>query len=1052
MINGKPYQTLLLRDGTSQLQRRATVLLSKEYVQLDERSMEDLVNFAVDFAKELKFYNLSNTEDGNWQTFFRQGFDMNELRNTINKQKNFHPQFALYLTFLQLFSFAQQQLNSLTQKHLDFYYEHVLAIEKLEAKPDAVHLVYELAKGASEFFSEKNTLFDAGKDPVTKAPLQYSANDDTLINTATVSDIRSLYLPPAQKDVIRFATVASSPDGMGAKPDPLKPFWPGFGAAHLPAAQIGFALASPLLILKEGTREVIVTIRLGGLVQSLQSMSGIAGEKLQVFYTGKKNWAGPFEASVNFENNFSGGNQTITIKHTLTAADEEVAVYDAAIHLQKFSTVWPVMQLKAATTEPSNLFGALRGASVSKIKIAVKVSGVSGLKLENDNGVLDAKKPFQPFGPLPKVGSSFYVGYEEVLHKKIENFSFDLAWLAPPSDFKIHYSKYTTPAPTVSSNAYFKADYYIKNGGSKDGYTNLFNINNATSDVSWPDTSSPPPTFNNSGYSWLNVPFLNAYSSFQSLLFNPNLFITGVAAYNPAIASIIGTKAIVPVSPEKGFIRFELKKDFLHSYYPSLLAAAMSGYLPKTAEDLPPEPYTPIIKNISFNYSASSDEINPANESFSAFNRKEIQFFHLGVFGQAEQHGYLKSQTALLFGPTVSFNKNIYLFPAHDFEGALLVSLTKVEAGQSVSFLFQLADGTANPEKEAITIHWYALSNNEWRKLKQTEILKDETNHLLRSGIIRLALPAEATTDNTILDSGKIWLCATIQKDTDAVCLFADVIPQAINATFVANKLQTEAHVSPAGTISKMVTKTVEVKKIIQPYNSFGGKPLESKNDFYIRTSERLRHKHRAVTNWDYEHLVLQQFPEVYKIKSLNHTCLEESCDCSFLKPGHVTLIAVPDVHNKNQFNPLEPKLSLDVITSVEEFLKELCSFFVIPQVKNPKYELVQLDFKVKFRTEGDFGFYADVLNNDVMKYLTPWAFTTGTDIVFGGHVRKSVLLNFIEELEYVDFVTDFSMYHIVDGNKGSDSDEIVIDNPAAILVSHSNHIINAYQETAVCI
>ncbi len=405
-----------------------------------------------------------------------------------------------------------------------------------------------------------------------------------------------------------------------------------------------------------------------------------------------------------------------------------------------------------------------------------------------------------------------------------------------------------------------------------------------------------------------------------------------------------------------------------------------------------------------------------------------------------------------MFGPTVSFDKSIYLFPAHDAEGVLLLSFSNVQPGQSVSVLFQLAEGTANPEKEAVIVQWYAMSNNEWRKLKQTEILKDETNHFLRSGIIRLVIPQEATTDNTMLDTGKIWLCATVEKDTDAVCLFSQIIPQAVTATFIANLNETTAHVSPAGTISKLVQKVVEVKKLNQPYSSFGGRSLETQNDYYIRISERLRHKQRAVTNWDYEHLVLQQFPEVYKVKCLNHSCLEVTCDCSFVKPGHVTLIAVPDVHNKNQFNPLEPKLSLDTITTVEAFLKDLCCFFVTPQVKNPEYEQVWLNLKVKFKSAGDFGFYADVLNNDIMKYLTPWAFTTGSDIIFGGHVRKSVLLNFIEELDYVDFITDFSMHHIIEGNTGNDTDEIVIDNPAAILVSHSKHNINSYIETTVCV
>ncbi|HEX4957334.1 MAG TPA: baseplate J/gp47 family protein [Lacibacter sp.] len=1041
-----------MRDGTSQLQRRATVLLNKSYINIDEHSLEDLVTLAVDFAKELKFFDRTDTNTGNWQVFFSEGFDTKELRNAMLHHKNFNPQFALYLTFLKLFSYAQFELNKLTEAHLEFYYGHVLGLEKLTSRPDVVHLVYELAKGSAEFFSAKGMLFHAGKDPVTKAPLKYTANDDTLINNAAIAHIRTIYCSPVENDVVRFASVSNSPDGLGAKSDPLKPYWPAFGADHLPATSIGFAVASPLLLLKEGSREVTLTILLSGLLHSLETMSSITGENLQVFYTGRKNWIGPFQASVSFENDFNNGQQTITIKHTLSSEDEEVAAYNNAVHLQLFNTVWPVMQLKADTTAPGNLFGALRNTTVNHLKIAVKVNGVAGLKLENDHGVLDAKKPFHPFGPIPKTGSAFYVGYDEVLHKKMDSFSFDVSWLAPPQNFSSHYSNYKSPAPGVGGNTYFVADYFIKNARSRDGYTNLFHSTNAAADVTWPDITSPPPSLFDYGYRWMNLPFLSTYKTYHSLISNPNLFVAGILGFNASVIGAIGRKAILPVSPEKGFIRFELQRDFLHSHYPSQLAVAMSGPDAKDAAKLPLEPYTPTIKSIRFNYTASSADINPADERFEAFNRKEVQFFHVDVFGQAEQHGHLKAQTAAVFGPTVSVDKNIYLFPHHVNESSLLISLEKVQPGQSVSFLFQIAEGTANPEKEAVTVQWHALSNNEWRKIKQAEILKDETNHLLRSGIIRLVIPGEATTNNTILDAEKIWLCASVVKDADAVCRFQQITPQAITATFVTEDKQTEAHQSPAGTISKMVNKVAEVKKINQPFSSFGGRPVESKHDFYLRISERLRHKQRAVTNWDYEYLVLQQFPEVYKVKCLNHTSLQEGCECSFVKPGHVTLIAVPDIHNKNQFNPLEPKLSLDLITSIEEFLKELCSSFITPEVKNPQYEQVLLDFKVRFKTAGDFGFYADVLNRDIMNYLTPWAFTTGTDIVFGGHVRKSVLLNFIEEREYVDFVTDFRMYHVKEGSSSNDADEIVTFNPAAILVSHPSHLIHQWLETIVCI
>jgi hypothetical protein len=190
----------------------------------------------------------------------------------------------------------------------------------------------------------------------------------------------------------------------------------------------------------------------------------------------------------------------------------------------------------------------------------------------------------------------------------------------------------------------------------------------------------------------------------------------------------------------------------------------------------------------------------------------------------------------------------------------------------------------------------------------------------------------------------------------------------------------------------------------------------------------------------------------VYKVKCLNHAALEDGNCCSDLKPGNVTLIVVPDVRNKNMFNPLEPKMSLNTITSIEDYLKTRTTFFVTPQVQNPEYEKVQLEFKVKFSTAGDFGIYSAKLNQAIIEYLTPWAYSSNTEIEFGGTVRKSVLINFIEEQPYVDFLTDVKMYHIdKDGNKTDGGYEISIGNPRAILVSDKQHTINEFTDKDIC-
>jgi hypothetical protein len=77
-------------------------------------------------------------------------------------------------------------------------------------------------------------------------------------------------------------------------------------------------------------------------------------------------------------------------------------------------------------------------------------------------------------------------------------------------------------------------------------------------------------------------------------------------------------------------------------------------------------------------------------------------------------------------------------------------------------------------------------------------------------------------------------------------------------------------------------------------------------------------------------------------------------------------------------------------------------------------------------------------LQQEIVAYLTPWAYSNQAEVQFGGKVYKSSLINFIEERGYVDFITDVKMFHITaDGKTESgDLDEITASTAKSILVS----------------
>src|SRR4029079_18873343 len=126
-----------------------------------------------------------------------------------------------------------------------------------------------------------------------------------------------------------------------------------------------------------------------------------------------------------------------------------------------------------------------------------------------------------------------------------------------------------------------------------------------------------------------------------------------------------------------------------------------------------------------------------------------------------------------------------------------------------------------------------------------------------------------------------------------------------------------------AESISKLINTNPAIKTVSQPFSSFGGNAVEPEIDFNRRVSERLRHKNRAVNLWDYEHLVLEAFPSIYKVKCLPHTGRGIEAE-----PGSLTLLVIPDLRKRNKINPFQPKVSPVIRSQVAGYLRDLKSEF----------------------------------------------------------------------------------------------------------------------------
>ncbi len=1063
------HKNPLQRDGYNQTQRFKKAL-DPSYAPLDDRSTEDLLQFAYRYAAQLKFFDLpsnlaedNTAEESNWQVFFEK-INSTSIEENESSSKN-DPHFTLFLCFLKLFKFAQNQLNDLTEAHLDFYYKKVLQLQKKPETPDRVHLIFELAKNAQEQMIQAGTRFKAGKDDSGVA-MEYLAEEDTIINKTTVELLRTVR---RENDFIHFAAVTNSGDGMGDEPIEEGNSWSAFGNSDLPITTPGLALASPILDLKEGSREVVIDFNLSSL-ENLETISENIKDSFEIFASGEEDWLGPFalqkKSSIK-KIRGSANNYLMQLIFEIPNEEEAVVPFASDILTGEFNTTSPMLRILA--TNP-DVYTLLENSNLTSLKIETIVQGVNTLTLENDFGKLDPTKPFMPFGSAPKLNANFYIGSPEAFTKKLKSFNLKMRWQNLPSGFAGHYNQYKNPLKNIE-NKDFKGKLQIL---SRNNW-------NKTFDFDWFNQSLSNPEKN------VFIDFMeNEADTIEDKKRGLRLSQDSKKSnqrYRQSHLRVVKKRSIVrffedgterkkPVRKKKrksnwirnkkrkrrrqrsfklstqlkdGFIRLVLRQDFGHSQFTSLYAVAIAKKVENDRTVLPKEPYTPTLESIFLDYHATTDEVklNSSVADKNSFEDREIQLFHLHPFGHSEEHPYLKKEIPFLNDQSIS------IFPEREFQGEFYVGLKNIEPNQSLSLLFQMDEGSANPELEKQNIEWSVLAHNYWKPLDENHLLSDHTNQLLTSGIVKLILPKEATDENTMLDEDHYWLRLAIKEKSEAVAKFIGIHTQAMQVVF-ENHQNDPLHLEtalPAQTISKMVNRIPSVKKVNQPYDSFGGNTQESSSKFYTRISERLRHKNRAVSIWDYEHLVLENFPEIYKVKCLNHTSSTNE-----FSPGNVYVIVIPNLKNRTTSNILKPKVSSNTLLEIENFLNKKSSIFTKIVAQNPDYEEIILEFEVAFHQSLEFGFYKKQLNEDLKKFLTPWAFDEGRDIHFGGQIHKSILIHFIDGLEYVDFVTNFTMYHQDEnGIKSNKLDIIQTSTSRAILVSTENHIINQTQANTVC-
>jgi hypothetical protein len=253
------------------------------------------------------------------------------------------------------------------------------------------------------------------------------------------------------------------------------------------------------------------------------------------------------------------------------------------------------------------------------------------------------------------------------------------------------------------------------------------------------------------------------------------------------------------------------------------------------------------------------------------------------------------------------------------------------------------------------------------------------------------------------------WLRVTVEDGASELGrvtgLYAQLVKLVRENADVATQLN-EASQLPADSLKKLVVPEPPVLSVYQPLPSFGGCAADTLSQYHTRVSEVLRHRNRALTPFDYEHLLLDEFPEIYQAR-----CRPVS-QLNGLKrmPGEVIVMVLP-YQSRHPTDPyyMTPVFSIGELKKMKAYLSEKAPPYCKITVVNPLYEIVRVRCRVKFNPNKVSTFFEiDQLHQDLANFISPWLKANQKDKDFQRYPGLNSLLSFMQNLDYVNHVSNF--------------------------------------------
>jgi hypothetical protein len=1031
----KNIQKFHVSDGKGLIEEAEAFLKEVPNLTSVETEQEDETTENILLELELRLQDLYSKLKDTFNLVYQQ---LESLQQTAQRELNIYlteksdhePLMGLLIAFLKTFRFQQDHLNSFTSRHLDYYYHEVLEQKNEAAVPDSTHVSFTLNQETSPYFLPKGTrlLADVNEEGLES---HYETLNDTWVSGAEIKSLQTLFIS-RNPDInfgssynlvsnIYYAPIANSKDGVGAPFVEMDKSWPIVGEDQsvlserqktMVVGEVGMAISAPVLYLEAGVRKINLGIKVDKstlkdlyvLLEDIASndqvkvaniYDNLLRNSIEIYGTTTDGWFKIEEYAGQLKES------SIDMEITLGKEMPPLVPLSEETEVDSFPVKWPVIKILLRSGSSIYAYSFLHSLKMREINIGVEVKSLQKLVLTNVAGDFNNNKPFPLFGAIPDKDSEILIGNREVFLKNVEKLEVDIEWNNLPDlegGFERYYNAYQNEKgePLNINNDSFKmkisalshSQFFPEEKENQQSLT-LFQMDG--------ERLSSITRFRN-----IEVEKLHLVSHCDEPI------------------------ELQPYANDTqlGYLRLAMEEPkfaFGHTLFPSILAEAIKHNTFATTQKtwwkrgkkfnlvpLPKEPYTPLVKRVSLNYTAKSTIHIVGQGRESQADEHESQIFHLTPLGYQA-----------IFKNGISYGRQF--LESYGSDGYLIIGLDNIKPGLPLNLMFDFSIEGNKTLETPISIRWFYLADNNYIQFKKEDFYYDTTFSFTTSGIVSLRIPEDINKNNTILPGDHYWLLVAARGNVKNVLGRAlQIKPHAVKVRWVDNGDPDHyAFLSNLPKIKSLVEAQPSITSVEQVGPFFGGHPKESESLLWARVSERLRHKGRAINIWDYERLVIQKFPEIRQVKCIGPYEVNET-----LEPGKVVVVVVTEHMSKQN---LRPTAGINLLGNIQTYLKGLASEHVDLSVINPAYEWLKLSMKVilKPQMQNETGKYLSRLYQDIEDFICPWLLEG--NIRIGGGFKKKDLFNFLNSRPYIDYLTSFSVVHVFEKKKQGTNDASIL-------------------------